>query len=73
MELSDEQWKVLEPLLPEYPSGKPGRPWRSHREVLDAITLGVANRGTLAGFTRKVSTLSNVSSAFQAMVYGRNI
>lgn len=37
MELSDEQWKVLEPLLPEYPSGKPGRPWRSHREVLDAI------------------------------------
>ena len=25
------------PLLPELPSGKPGRPWRSHREVLDAI------------------------------------
>ena len=25
------------PLLPEYPSGKPGRPWRSNREALDAI------------------------------------
>ena len=37
MELSDEQWKVLEPLLLEYPSGKPWRPWRSHREVLDGI------------------------------------
>ena len=37
MELSDEQWKILEPLLPEYLSGKPRRPWRSNREVLDAI------------------------------------
>ncbi len=25
------------PLLPELPSGQPGRPWGSHREVLDAI------------------------------------
>ncbi len=37
MELSDKEWKIIEPLLDEPPSGKPGRPWRGNREVLDAI------------------------------------
>jgi Transposase and inactivated derivatives len=38
-ELTDEQWAILEPLLPELPKrddGK-GRPWRSNREVLNGI------------------------------------
>ncbi len=36
MELTDEQWAVLEPLIPEQerqPSG-PGRPWRAARDVM---------------------------------------
>ena len=37
MELSDEEWKIIEPLLPELPSGVHGRPWRGNREVLDGI------------------------------------
>ena len=37
MELSDKEWEVIEPLLPELPSGDRGRPWRSNREVLDGI------------------------------------
>ena len=37
MELSDKEWEIIEPLLPELPSGKQGRPWRGNREVLDAI------------------------------------
>ena len=42
MNLTDEQWAILEPLIPEPPrreDGKRsrGRPWRSNREVLDGI------------------------------------
>ena len=33
MELSDKSWEIIEPLMPELPSGKPGRPWRGNREV----------------------------------------
>ena len=29
--------KIIEPCLPELPSGKQGRPWRDNREVLDGI------------------------------------
>jgi len=39
MELTDEQWSVLEPLIGEMPrraDGR-GRPWRSSREVLNGI------------------------------------
>lgn len=37
MELSDKEWEIIEPLLPELPSGKRGRPWRDNREVLEGI------------------------------------
>ena len=38
-ELTDEQWLILEPLLPELPrrSDGRGRPWRSQREVLNGV------------------------------------
>jgi transposase len=39
MDLSDEQWVVLDPLIGEMPrraDGR-GRPWRSSREVLNGI------------------------------------
>ena len=39
MDLTDEQWEVLEPLIPDPPrraDGR-GRPWRDPRDVLDAI------------------------------------
>ena len=35
MELSDKEWEIIEPLLPELPSCPQGRPWRDNREVLD--------------------------------------
>lgn len=39
MDLTDEQWKLLEPLIPELPrrSDGRGRPWRPSREVLNGI------------------------------------
>jgi len=39
VDLTNEQWDILEPLIPEpvrRPDGK-GRPWRNNREVLDGI------------------------------------
>jgi transposase len=39
MELTDEQWAVIEPLIPEHernPRG-PGRPWQDAREVMNGI------------------------------------
>lgn len=39
MDLTDEQWKVLEPLIGEMPrrSDGRGRPWRNNRKVLNGI------------------------------------
>ncbi len=38
-ELTDEQWAVIEPHLPELPSREDGRgrPWRENREVMNGI------------------------------------
>ena len=38
-ELTDDQWQVIAPLIPE-PARRPdgrGRPWRANREVLNGI------------------------------------
>lgn len=39
MDLSDEQWRVVEPLIPEEERGVRGRgrPWRDPRDVLEGI------------------------------------
>jgi transposase len=39
MDLTDEQWEVLEPLIPEPPrrEDRRGRPWRDPRDVLNGI------------------------------------
>ncbi len=47
MELSDKEWKIIEPLLPELPKAVRGRPWHDNREVL-GDTVGVADWRTLA-------------------------
>jgi transposase len=38
-ELTDEQWAIIEPLLPSLPcrEDRRGRPWRDNREVLNGI------------------------------------
>jgi transposase len=39
MDLTDKQWKVLEPLIPDPPrrEDRRGRPWRDPRDVLNGI------------------------------------
>lgn len=36
-DLTDEEWAILQPLLPPERSGKAGNPYRSHRDVLNGI------------------------------------
>ena len=38
-ELTDEQWELIEPFIPQQRVRRDGRgrPWRSNREVLDGI------------------------------------
>lgn len=36
-ELTDEEFELLQPLLPPEHSGEPGCPYRSHRQVLNGI------------------------------------
>jgi transposase len=39
MDLTDQQWEVLEPLIPDPPQREDGRgrPWRDPRDVLNGI------------------------------------
>jgi transposase len=36
-DLTDEQWALLEPLLPVERTGCQGRPWIAHRKVINAV------------------------------------
>jgi transposase len=36
-DLTDEEWAILQPLLPPEHSGKAGNPYRAHRDVLNGI------------------------------------
>ncbi|MFP4058031.1 MAG: IS5 family transposase, partial [Candidatus Brocadiia bacterium] len=36
-DLTDEQYALIEPLLPPERAGRPGRPYRPHRHVLNGI------------------------------------
>ena len=43
MDLTDEQWEVLEPLIPIPPRRADGkdRPWRDSRKVLNSVLWGL--------------------------------
>lgn len=56
MDLTDEQWAVLEPLIGELPrraDGR-GRPWRSSREVRERQPVDPADRSAVGGSTQAV-------------------
>lgn len=36
-DLTDEEWRAIQPYLPRERSGQPGRPWISHRQVINGI------------------------------------
>jgi transposase len=61
--LTDEQWSILEPLIPEpvrRADGR-GRPWRANREVLNGI-LWILRTGVNGSL--KVTHLGFVSASW---------
>ena len=70
MELTEKEWHIIQPILPELPTGKRGRPWRGNREVLSGILWILRTGAPLERFAKDVSPVSNVSSAFSAVVPG---
>lgn len=74
-ELTDEQWAILEPLippLPRRPDGK-GRPWRDNREVLHGILSRPADRGSVERPAGAVSPVPDLPPSIPAMGAGRNL
>ncbi len=74
MDLTDEQWKILEPLIPDPPrraDGK-GRPWRDPRDVLDGILWVFLRTGcTLARPARALPALPDLPPPLSEMERGR--
>src|SRR5262249_18553594 len=68
-DLTDSQWAVLDPLIPEPSRRKDGRgrPWRARRPVLDGILWVLRNRRTVGRSTRAVSFLPDLPPPFPAM------
>ena len=47
-DLTDDQWELLDSLIPEPPRRKDGRgrPWRGRREVLNGVLFISGSRGS---------------------------
>ena len=72
MDVTDEQWAMLESLIPEeerQPSGR-GRPWRPARDVFNGILwifVDLANRCSVARLAGAVPPVPNGPSPLQPL------
>ena len=69
-ELTDEQWVLIEPLIPELPrrdDGR-GRPWRDTRQVMNGVLWILRSRRTLAGLARRFPPYQTCHRRFQQWV-----
>src|SRR5262249_16730824 len=66
--LTDDQWEVLDPLIPEPAKrrGGRGRPWKSRRSVLGGV-LWVYGRHALGRPSRLIPVVSDLSQAFSTV------
>ena len=70
MDLTDEQWTVLEPLLgamPRRADGR-GRPWRSSREVLNGVLWNVRTGAQWADLPERYPPYQTCHRRFQRWV-----
>ena len=70
LDLTDEQWKVLKPLIGEMPRRSDGRgqPWRSSREVLNGILWIVRTGAQWAGLPERYPPYQTCRRQFQCWV-----
>src|SRR5262245_46819457 len=69
-ELTDEQWTLIEPLLPELPrraDGR-GRPWRDNREVLNGVLWVLRTGAPWADLPARFPPYQTCHRRFQAWV-----
>lgn len=69
-ELTDEQWSLIEPLLPELPKrddGK-GRPWRDDREIMNGILWILRSGARWKDLPEKFPPYQTCHRRFQAWV-----
>jgi transposase len=69
-ELTDEQWSLIEPLLPELPKrddGK-GRPWRENREIMNGILWILRSGARWKDLPDKFPSCQTCHRRFQAWV-----
>jgi transposase len=69
-ELTDEQWSLIEPLLPELPKrddGK-GRPWRENREIMNGILWILRSGARWKDLPDKFPSYQTCHRRFQAWV-----
>ena len=70
MDLTDEQWAVLEPLLPQprrRPDGR-GRPWRDPRDVLNGILWILKTGAAWQDLPRRYPPYQTCHRRYQAWV-----
>ena len=60
-ELSDEEWEVIQPLLPPERSGRPGHPWTPHRRTLNGMLWILATGAPWRDLPAKYGSRSTVN------------
>ncbi len=70
MDLTDEQWAMLEPLLPDPPKRADGRgrPWRKARGVLDGVLWVLRTGAPWRALPERYSALPDLPPGFQRWV-----
>ena len=71
MDLTVEQWRVLEPLIGEMRRRRLGRPWHSSREVLSGIVWTLHTRAQWTDLPQSVSAVPDLPPALPMFSCGR--
>jgi transposase len=70
MDLTDEQWEILEPLIPEPPRREDGRgrPWRHPRDVLNGILWILRTGAPWKDLPERYPTYQTYHRRFQKLI-----
>ena len=72
-DLSDAEWAIIAPLLPEASGKENGRPRDDDRKVLNGILLCLAHRDAVARFARALRPVHDGVQSLQSLGEERNM
>lgn len=70
--ITDELWELVEPALPSG-VGRQGRPWRDHRQVLEAIAWRFRTGCPWRGSAGRIWAVADAMEAASSLVNGWNV